>query len=371
MREKIPLIILSLLLTCVTVNAAITGTNGTVSNGESVTISGSSFGTKSPAAPILWDQFEYGSNGNQLQTFDNWDAYGGAGASNGGLISTDDSYSGTRSAYNSVTGADASCDFCTSNFFFNASDKVFYSYKLKWTSSNVTGGITKFGRINASPNSYNGDGNFAYSSGGAVTGGGAYFFNEPGGGSGYGFQQYVTAGPNVWHKIDMYSELSTPAGTANGVNWFSVDSTDYNRTGEVNRASGETFQQDNIILGIMFANITGSSAIVETWVDDVYVDNTSARVELCSGSAWTSRGTCDIQIPTSWSSTSITATVNQGSFAADATAYLYVVDADGAVNSTGYEVTIGAGGSSGPKPSAIYSAGGAPVRQAAGGVPVK
>jgi hypothetical protein len=67
-------------------------------------------------------------------------------------------------------------------------------------------------------------------------------------------------------------------------------------------------------------------------------------VELCDYITWAGSTFCEYQIPSSWADTSIAVTLNQGSFAADATAYLYVVDATGAVNSTGYQVVFGASG---------------------------
>src|SRR5262245_30770127 len=55
-------------------DAAVTGVSGTVSHGSSVTITGSSFGTKSPPGPMLWDDFENGTQGGAVAT-------GGASAS--------------------------------------------------------------------------------------------------------------------------------------------------------------------------------------------------------------------------------------------------------------------------------------------------
>ena len=42
---------------------AISGVSGTLSSGQTVTISGSGFGTKPQAAPLLWDDFEQGTAG--------------------------------------------------------------------------------------------------------------------------------------------------------------------------------------------------------------------------------------------------------------------------------------------------------------------
>jgi hypothetical protein len=78
------------------------------------------------------------------------------------------------------------------------------------------------------------------------------------------------------------------------------------------------------------------------YYQDVYVDTVWSRVEICSGSTWTAKGHCEIQPPTAWAATgdAVTVTVNQGTFGNMATVYVYVVDSAGAVNASGYEVTI-------------------------------
>lgn len=74
--------------------------------------------------------------------------------------------------------------------------------------------------------------------------------------------------------------------------------------------------------------------------DDVYLNFTQARVEICNSSTWTTRSQCEIQPVSVWGTTSITTPINQGAFAVATPVYLYVVDSTGAVNSTGYPVVI-------------------------------
>jgi hypothetical protein len=76
------------------------------------------------------------------------------------------------------------------------------------------------------------------------------------------------------------------------------------------------------------------------YVDSLYIDNSFARVEMCDNATWANRAHCEIQPPTVWASGSITATFNQGSFISGSTAYLYVIDSAGNVNTTGYPLTI-------------------------------
>ena len=83
----------------------------------------------------------------------------------------------------------------------------------------------------------------------------------------------------------------------------------------------------------------------ERWWDEIYVDTTQARIEICDSAEWSTKSHCEIQIPTSWSATEITFTANQGSFANGSTVYLFVVDSDGNPNATGYEFQFGPQGS--------------------------
>lgn len=77
--------------------------------------------------------------------------------------------------------------------------------------------------------------------------------------------------------------------------------------------------------------------------DDLYFSGTQARVEICKASTWGARSICEIQIPKKWNTSSITVQARNGSFKTGDRAYLYVVDANGAV-SNGLPITIGAGG---------------------------
>jgi len=96
----------------------------------------------------------------------------------------------------------------------------------------------------------------------------------------------------------------------------------------------------------------GSRALDESWVymDDVYFDNSLSRVILCNNATYANATICEPQIPSSWSSTSITATVNLGKLPASGTAYLFVFDSSNNRNSAGYPVTIGGGGDPSPAP---------------------
>jgi hypothetical protein len=89
----------------------------------------------------------------------------------------------------------------------------------------------------------------------------------------------------------------------------------------------------------------GNSPQAQTsYIDDIYIDNTFQHVVIGNASTYSASTHFEVQPPTSWSATSAAVTVNQGSFANGASAYLYVKDSTGAVNSNGYSITFGSGG---------------------------
>lgn len=87
-----------------------------------------------------------------------------------------------------------------------------------------------------------------------------------------------------------------------------------------------------------------------TYIADVYSDVTLQRALLCTGSTWATRGICEPQIPTAWSDGSMTVTVNQGKFADGSSAYLYVANANDTANSSGFHVSFGTSSGSAPPP---------------------
>jgi hypothetical protein len=92
--------------------------------------------------------------------------------------------------------------------------------------------------------------------------------------------------------------------------------------------------------GYLIENATSGQGVTTYW-DDIYIDNGWSRVELGNASTYDTCTHREMLIPTTWSDTSITATVNTGTFSENDSAYIYVVDSDGNVNGNGYSVVIG------------------------------
>lgn len=81
------------------------------------------------------------------------------------------------------------------------------------------------------------------------------------------------------------------------------------------------------------------------YFDDAYLDLSLAHVVLANNPVLADATVVENQIPSAWSNTSITATVNLGQFAQGSTAYLFVVDAAGTPSATGTAVKVGGTGS--------------------------
>jgi hypothetical protein len=77
------------------------------------------------------------------------------------------------------------------------------------------------------------------------------------------------------------------------------------------------------------------------YFDDVYLDTTLARVVLADKPTLSQATIIENQIPSAWSDGSITATVNLGQFTQGQTAYLFVVDASGTPSASGLAVVAG------------------------------
>lgn len=293
--------------------------SGTISHGESVTITGSGFGTKATVAPILWDTVENRSTYSGLSNGATIPVGGSNpwGENEGVKLSTTESRTGGK-CYKStgIKGALGGRDIGSSPA------AVYVSWWWK-PSASVTDGdhSSKFIRLSG-PDLVNQTFSWTQAQ--------DYVYD-----SGYVVERYVTypGVVNQWnfHEVwfnntsKTYSVRVNGVTTANNVPW----------------ASG-TFQFD-YLWKLGWDGGGNNPPSITTWMDDIYVDNTPQRVTMCTGATWANAGPCEVQVPTAWGTSLISAEVNQGALADEDTAYLYVVDSSGNANASGYQVTIGGG----------------------------
>ena len=321
------------------------GASASIITGDSITISGYSFGLKPTAAPIRFDQFDGGTAGSVLGS--PWQSRDG-----GSSYMSGDSHSGSMSAGRVVLTGEM---FNSSYLSFAGVDEVFYSYWLKIDRlSEDDNPNIKLGRISSTATNidpYMGEGtisltSYSYNGGDPKPylcywqdGTGEY---SPWSSQGDGWDK-VDVPANAWARVDCRGKVSIPAGTANGVvectTLYPGNYNDYlGGSNLVNRQSGRSWQYESILLPAMEGST--STHDYDIYVDDVYVDSTPARVEVCKEPTWTTRKHCEIQPATEWGDTSITISANTGTLSSG-TNYLYVVDSTNSVNANGVAVVVG------------------------------
>jgi hypothetical protein len=89
------------------------------------------------------------------------------------------------------------------------------------------------------------------------------------------------------------------------------------------------------------------------YFSDIYLDYSLARVVLSNNANLGSSTIIEPQVPSQWSGNSISFTVNLGKFKTGDRAYVHVVDSAGVRTSSGLAVTVGGGGELRPSPVSI------------------
>lgn len=157
-----------------------------------------------------------------------------------------------------------------------------------------------------------------------------------------------------WIREELYFFAGTRGNSDAEIKWWihrnsPPEQINHNSDSGFNALIADRAEQFNkISIGKEWGGNNTPSDTNTVYLDDVYIDNTQARVEIADNAVWDNCMHREIQIPSAWSDASITFQVNQGSFSNGQTAYLFVVDADGNVNTNGYPIVIGGDGGGGP-----------------------
>lgn len=342
---------LLLLLSWMPVSAqSISSVTGTLQHNAQVTVVGSGFGTKTQAGPVVWDNMESGSFSPL------WSSTGSPGT----LNVNSDNQRHDNSHYNGMANFVGNQYVEHASFTGGSNSPRWYCqywFKLgtDWNWGTATnGGLgsnlanVKFFRMWSTGSATDNwvcategwSNSCIYKSSGPI--------NESDWFSG-GFKEDWTLGQ--WHLFQFEYKDSSQRGVRDGSVkiWFDGelilnDSTLLTRS-VAGSADGEFMRP----YGIGFFNSWGdtSSDPNHFYIDDAYIDNTWARVELGNASTLAACTHREIQPSTSWSASQVTVNFNPGSFAPGSVAYLFAVDANGTA-SAGYPVTIGGSVASGP-----------------------
>jgi hypothetical protein len=337
------LIILLLLIPAVTFGQP-TISSATVSSGV-LTVTGTGFGTKS--STYVWDNFEDGALANA--TVGNWSSTNRLDS----VVSTFPRHANsTYSAYMNVRDSDSRA--CVTGGSNSQTWFVTYRFRLgsNWVWNPVISGFLGNVKIFRMWESGAGTENFvcaAHPNGAGGSGSGLICITETvqnpdwvtASADGYvAWNPQASISTETWHLFEFEFRDSDP-DTANGVfrMWFNgtqivnSDTDVVGATGIITRTAGDAFKRP-FIVGILNSAGSGNA---DFQLDDAFIDNSWARVHICPGSTWNTRGSCEIQPITSWSNTTITATLNRG--AIGTTGYVYVVDANGN-RSSGFQINF-------------------------------
>lgn len=335
--------------------------SGTVAHGQAITITGSNFGGKATAAPWVWDN----CSGTNVGTL--WDGYWPNTGTSAYRVQYQSPIRSVGLPHSNISkymtgshGDSGGADDGYNVMVWKNLTSVSYPTTIYWSAY-----------IRLDPSWVFGDDNnlkmFDFSNGSTP-----YTMNSTTDSNWYiEYNGRFTSatGTGEWHLNDDGGALQNP--DANSVSWwwnsavnpfqnwikkeYQIQITNQN-TGHIKvwengvlkvdyygRTDNYTGTNKSLAIGGYARNYGNPSNY--RYFADLYLDATASRVILCPGSTWASRGACQNVIPSAWSASSITGAVNQGAFAANDTAYLYVVDAAGDASPASDPITIGSGSS--------------------------
>jgi len=319
--------ILLLIPVSVWATPSVTGVSGTISSGNSLTISGTQFGTHADYnatkdyLPLIWDDFESGTIGTATGE---WSATTSntSGAVLGSVTRPNSTYSvrqirGESEGPNLGAYGDTSSGvtFMSCWRYFTGFQTVDVSNAKSW-------------RIWPENTSQNGWHNWVMVIDGptqsAINGSWLYLIEN------VITNHYGTFGSGFldsWHLYEMLVDQDNDVIKV----WY--DGTLNDSNANASWGSYEPYR-------VFFDSYSKETDSPRTWTDDAYISHTQARVYLCEGATFTSRGQCEIQVPTAWGGTVVTIDANVGSFGPGEDVYLYAVDSDGTASTPGYPVSI-------------------------------
>ena len=310
---------------------------GTFGDHQNVTVIGSSFGAKSPAAPLIWADF-------------NSDLNPGAGGINRAwnqvesmVWASGEGVGGTGCA--KAADGNGAWTLRVDRNAWSTDGQRMYVYKKEKLNFLVTGTGQNWKSFRVWPLG-NGYPNIYMS-----TSHGRIFVEEIGGDGGYWAD--VAPKTTAWQTQEIIFQASS-FNQQNGKLTIRYDGQTVGDGAILTRSTvaPALMQWAYVVHGVAANNSSWQPAWSSNnrmWDDDVYVDSTWARVMLGNASTFSSCTKLEIQIPITWADGSIGMMARTGgAFATGSTAYLYVFDKDGNVNPVGYAVRIGAAGAGSP-----------------------
>lgn len=307
-------------------------TTGTFSEGASLTITGSGFGTG--GIPVLFQDFETGSAGANLNTlgFSTTNSNGCPSP----VVSTTRSYSGTKSGLaDCLLGGDSAAYLSGLN-----ATEIYVSLHLygeKGTATDVTTvkGVRALGETGTGENVFTSyPGFFDQETLSQWSGNSHRLQINDKDTVGNVLIDYIGDFPSdAWGRQEYHYKLGT-AGVADGFLRYWQDLVSLSATENfATRAAGSVQNIDRLMLPFYWGNATGGTAGV-FYYDNIYIatgTNCAARVEAGDNAVYASCAKREIMNTTAREDTSVTFTVPSHTFTSGDTVYLYVLDGNSSV----------------------------------------
>lgn len=146
-----------------------------------------------------------------------------------------------------------------------------------------------------------------------------------------------------WVRVELFLQPSSRPGKEDGAveAWVHRPGKEitriFSRDSLVTYAEEETRRWRHYVFQNFQGNGLGGHSRV--WMDDIYIQDTRARVEIGNAPTWSGCSHREIQGPVAWSPERITFRFNPGRLLPEEEKYLYVIDAAGRVNQHGFTLS--------------------------------
>lgn len=303
--------------------------SGSIDHGGQTTITGQFFGSKTPAAPRYWADFESGTALSSFSLSQNWTSVSPLEHTN-----VNERPRSTGAIRSDVAAAGNAVPYVE-----NMNSERWYLFVKRYYALDIIAdkGPNGFNlKINRMWGNLSGENNniyIAWQGNEGFASGRAFNENTSVSGGSQWFQNILFT-PDRW-ITDEIVYAASDIGVQNGI-------FDYFRNGtpawKDRQWQTRTQSLPNAYNMFFFDQVSNGTGPGPLWIyyDDIYMDDTWARVMACDSPFWSKCQDKEIQIPTSWSDSQIEIIVNLGDFDVNAkSVYLYVVTSEGLVNATG------------------------------------
>jgi hypothetical protein len=347
----------------------ITGVKGVVLVGDALDVSGTDFGTKAQAAPIRYDDFEIGTTVGHLIVDDlTWWSRQTSTAQIATIANDNCRPNKTKCGkfVESVDSSDSAIradEIYARQVGFAKTGKMylnFWSYVDVLGNADGTASSYQIKFIQTAKDWSPGQAvilptyDFSHWQYGSPPNSGWYnktyqanYWDGGGSSTSVSFPRDAFKTPG-WYQISIQTDFGT-IGSANGSTKMWVSKLGLSGTYSLVSTSGVKYvvasgYPDYIKFGWYAGSYypTSSNAFTTTlYYDNIYIDNSFARVEIGDADTYDNCTHREIQIPVTWETGHISLKVNPGSFNLNDNVFLYVFDESGVVNAKGYPIKIG------------------------------